>query len=258
VCKVAICTVIAIFLSSSICQAQLLPVIGVIGGSILLDKAGKEAQDSIDHAREAGFALLDRANELGKQRLNQIDTILQKTVGGLIGQTEQSALQILAQAKKDIDEIRDSTFADLKGVIWEAECAGKRWAISDLQETLGGLGALLNTHEIRLSPPIPLKDDRAWYCTRWWCDDPNVIKIQEPFGDTYVLVRSRMEASIADENIKETTPAHRIVGTYEYLSAFALKTSCFYPGSSDVWNREYVKYREIAHKWRNAARIRIE
>jgi hypothetical protein len=50
-----------------------------------------------------------------------------------------------------------------------------------------------------------------------------------------------MEASIADKNIQETTPAHRIVGTYEYLSGFALKTSCFYPGSSDVWNREYIK-----------------
>ena len=256
--RLAITLAVIILLSSSLSQAQISAVVGGIGGSILLSKAGKELRDSIDDAREAGFALLDRANQIGKERLDQIDTILQKTVGGLIGQTEAAALTILAQAKRDIDAIRESTFADLKGVIWQAECAGRRLAISDLQEALGGLGVLLNTHEIRLTPPIPLKDERAWYCTRFWCDDPNVIQIREPFGETYKLVRSRMEASIGDENIQETTPAHAIVGTYEYLSAFALKTSCFYSGSEDAWNREYIKYREMAHKWRNVASIAIE
>jgi hypothetical protein len=256
--RLVVTIALIILLSSSLSQAQIFSVVGAVGGSLLLGKAGKELRDSIDDAREAGFALLDRANQIGKERLDQIDTILQKTVGGLIGQTEASALRILAQAKKDIDQVRENTFADLKGVIWQAECAGRRFVISDLQQALGGLGVLLNTHEIRLTPPIPFKDEQAWYCTRWWCADPNVIQITEPFGETYVRVRERMEASIADENIQDTTPAHKIVGTWEYLSSFALKTSCFYPGSEDSWNREYVKYREMAHKWRNVASIVIE
>jgi F0F1-type ATP synthase membrane subunit b/b' len=74
-------------LSDSLSQAQIL---STIGGSLLIDRAGREARESIDHAQEAASALLERANELGKQRLDQIDTILKKTVGGLIGQTEES------------------------------------------------------------------------------------------------------------------------------------------------------------------------
>jgi len=254
--KVIIITLTIFALSSSLSQAQIIPI---IGGSILLDKAGKEVRDSIDAAREAGLALLDRANEVGRQRLDQIDAILKNTVGGLLGQTEESALKVLAQAKKDIDAVRESIFSDLKSVIWQAECAGKRFVLSDLQEALGGLGSILNTHQIRLSPPISIVEQRAWYCRLWWwCDDPNIIEIKEPFGDTYILVRDRMETFISSQNIQETTPAHRIVGTYEYLSAFALKTSCFYPGSSDAWNRESIKYREMAHKWRQVVNIAIE
>ncbi len=237
-------------------QAQLLTT---IAGSVLIDRAGKEARDSIDHAREAGEALLERANEMGKQRLEQVDGILKNTVGGLIGQTEEATLRILVQAKKDADAVREATVADLKGVIWQAECSGRQLLLSDLKNTLGGLGTLLSTHEIRLSPPIPEAEKRAWYCwLPWTCDDPNVIRIKEPFGDTYIAVREKIEGSIAKENVKETTPAHRIVGSYEYLSAFALKTSCFYPGSSDNWNREYLNYREKARRWRTAANIRIQ
>ncbi|WP_156932706.1 hypothetical protein [Rhizobium sp. IBUN] len=222
----------------------------------MIDRAGDEVRDSIDHAKEAGVALLDHANELGRQRLNQIDEIINRTGNALIGKSEAAALSILAQAKRDIDAVRVSALSDLKAAIWEAECAGKRLTLSDLDEALGGLGELLGTHQIRLS--LPIKTPQPWYCTRWWCDQPDIVEIKEPFGDTFIEVRNKVEDSISAGNVTEVTPAHRIVGSYEFLSAFALKTSCFYPGSSDVWNREYLKYRERAHQWRTAATIRVE
>lgn len=233
-------------------------VLSTIGGSVLIDKAGDELRGSIDHAREAGDELLERANELGRQRLDQIDKILKVTVGDLIGQTEQSSLKILAQAKKDIDAIQESTFVQLNGLIWQSECASKRVVLTDTKEALGKLGTVFGTHQIRLYPPIPVKDNRPWYCTNWWCDDPNIVEIKEPFGETYIEIRDKIEESIASKNITESTPVHSIVGSYEYLSAFALKTSCFYPGSSGIWNKEYVMYKEMAQRWRRVANISIK
>ncbi|TAW06612.1 hypothetical protein ELI25_29525 (plasmid) [Rhizobium ruizarguesonis] len=227
-----------------------------IGGSILIDKAGDEVRDSIDHAKEAAGALLDHADELAKQRLIQIDEIINRTGNALIGKTEVAALSILAQTRLDIDNVRAAALNDLRAVIWEAECAGRRLTLSDLDEALGGFGDLLGTHQIRLS--LPISAPEPWYCTSWWCDRPDVVEIKEPFGDTFIEIRNRVEDSISNENVTEGTAAHRIVGSYEYLSAFALKTSCFYPGSSEVWNREYLKYRERARKWRTAAVIRVE
>jgi hypothetical protein len=235
-------------------QAQVLPI---VGGGILIDKAGSEFRESVDYAKAAAFALMDRADQLAMNRLNQIDLILRKTVGDLIGKTEQSALLILSKAKKDIDDIRVATFADLRRVIWEAECAGKRTVLGDLKEALGGLGEVLRTHQIKLTAPIPANVDKAWYCSILSCDDRIVIQIQEPFGDTYIAVRDAMEASIAPSRVEEETPVHRIVGTYEYLSAFALKTSCFYPGSSETWNEQYVEYQQRARQWRNILKITL-
>ncbi len=233
-------------------------ILSTITGSFLIDKAGDEVRDSISHARDAASVLIERANEKGKERLEQIDLILKKTVGDLIEKSEDAALKILNQAKKDIDRVQASIVSDLKSLIWEAECAGRRTTIGDLNQVLGGLGVLLKTHQIRLSPPIAVPDPRPWYCKIvWWCADPNVVDILEPFGDTYIAVRDKMELAISSQNIKETTPAHRMVGTYEYMSSFALKTSCFYPGSNDVWNREYLKYREAAQQWRNLVQIAV-
>jgi hypothetical protein len=60
-----------------------------------------------------------------------------------------------------------------------------------------------------------------------------------------------MERSISPDNINDETPAHYIVDTYEYLGSLALKTSCFYTGGNEAWNREHVLYMERAKKWRN-------
>jgi hypothetical protein len=79
----------------------------------------------------------------------------------------------------------------------------------------------------------------------------------EPFGETYIKVRDLMEETIAPELVEDETPAHYLVGTYEYLSSFALKTSCFYQGSEDRYNREYIRYREKARQWNNVVNVAL-
>jgi hypothetical protein len=216
-------------------------------------KAGQELQDSIDHAKAAASALLAEGNQYARQRLEQIDLILQKTVGGLIGKTEEAALHLLQEATKEVKSLEEKIFDDLNKAIWNFECGGKRLLLQDLQAALGKLGRVTGTNEIIISmPPKELQIKRfrkTWYCL-WWCSgtDTATVSIYDNFDRTYVLVRNVMEDAISAENIKDITPANNIPATYEYLSAFAKKTSCFYDGSSEVWNREYVKYQEQARQ----------
>lgn len=237
--------------------AQVSAAIALVGGSVLVDKAGDELSDTVNQAQAAALAVLDKANELGRQRLEQIDGILKKTVGDLIGQSEQSAIKVLSEATKQVKDLRDQTIADLKQVIWEAECAGKRTLVQDLGQALGGLGVLLKTHQIRLEPPFKVNAEPSFYDLCFWCKDPYTVNVMEPFDRTYVAVRDMMESFISPENITEDTATHSLVGTWEYMSTLALKTSCFYQGSSDVWNREYLNYRERARRWRNVVDITV-
>ncbi|SDU01060.1 hypothetical protein SAMN05428979_1089 [Stappia sp. ES.058] len=249
----------SLFAFSTPATPQVGAAIGVIGGSALLDQAGREFRETVDHARAAADALLGRADEIAKNRLNQIDGILKNTVGGLIGQTETVALNIIQQATKEISALEKEIYSDLLRVIWETECAGRRLIVGDTNTTLGRLGDFLGTGQIRLSPyQRVLPDLKRWKGECLFECDPYVVDVMEPFGQTYSRVRELMEQSISDELIDGSTPAEFIVGTYEYLSSFALKTSCFYSGSEDRYNREFVKYRELAKQWNNIVTAKIQ
>jgi hypothetical protein len=238
-------------------EAQLGFIEVVVGGTVLLDKAGKELRESIDRAQAAGHALIAHADDAAKARLEQVDEIAQKAIREAIGKGEAAALKILEKASDDITALEKAFVADLQKLIWQAECAGRKLAIEDLKEACGGLCRLLSTHQIKLTPPIRSEKSRSWYSgCFWWCPDPYIVRITEPFGQTYISVRDLMEGSMSAAT--EGTPAHQIVATYEYLSVFALKTSCFYSGSTGIWIDEYATYRAKASKWRALARITVK
>jgi len=238
--------------------AQVESVIAVVGGGALIGKAGDELDDSIARAEAAGHGLLDKANAIGKERLDQIDQITQRAIREAIGLSEKAAIKILEKAAEDIDALRVDIMADLKGVVWEAACQGKKLLMQALPTSLGGLGTFLDVTQFELTPPVyRLNRPTTWF-EKWYMDDPYIIEIKEPFDRTYVTVRDVMEASIAPDVISDDTPAHHIVSTWEYLADFALRTSCFFDGSSDRWNQEYVNYREQARQWRELVFIRIE
>lgn len=249
-CVFAVLAAILFLLPINYSRAQVGAVIGVIGGSHIVNEAGKDFRETIEHARAAANALLGRADDIAKARLNQVDKILSETVGGLIGQTEEAALAILEKATKEAKDLETRIFDDLRAVIWETECAAKRVVIEDLETALGGLGKLVGTGQIELTPPLRVfeKPKRFRNCL-WNCKDPYVVDVMEPFAETYVQVRDLMELSISDDYVSDDTPADNIVGTYEYLSSFALKASCFYIDTETRLNREHVKYRKLADDW---------
>lgn len=231
----------------------------MIGGSVAVNRAGKELRETVDRAKAAASALLGQADSIAEGRLARIDAILENTVGGLIDKTEEAALVVIAEARRKIEELERIIFADLNKVIWEAECSGSRLVIGDLGKALGDLGEMPGTHQIRLTPPTRVLKAAAWYTgCFWWCKDPYLVDVMEPFGTIYIRVRDLMEESISAEHVKDDTPANHLVGTYEYLSAFALKAACFYPGSEERYNREYVQYREKARQWRNVVQVKLQ
>ncbi len=236
-------------------SAQIGAVIGAVGGQAIVGKAGEEFRQSIDHAHAAASALLDKANNLGRERLNQVDKILDETVRSLIDKSEDSAIKILDEATKKVALIRKDIFEDLRGVIWDVECAGKRLTLQDLPQALGWLGDVLDTNQIALTPLIDIPNRSAW--DTFFNGRKHTIDIVEPFDRTYVAVRDLMERSIASDNVFDETPAHHIVGTYEYISSFALKTTCFYPGSGMAWDQAYVEYRDKAKQWRDLMDIKV-
>jgi len=241
-----------LLLASPHAQAQLGAALGVVGGGILVDKAGDELRDSIDRAHAAASSLLGVADDIAKRRLEQVDNILKTTVKDLVNKTKEDALAILEKARKDADALEKEIFADVKKVIWETECAGRRLLIGDVSTALGSLGKMMGTNQVLLTPPRRVLQTPSWYegCL-WWCRDPYIVDVKEPFGETYKQVRDLLEASIASEFIDDSTPAHHLVGTYEYLSSLAKRTSCFYQGSEDRYNREYIKYQGMARRWNN-------
>jgi gas vesicle protein len=251
------CSVTTLSIGGS-ANAQFGAAIAVVGGGLVLEKAGDEFRESIDHAYAAASSLLGQADKIAKERLAQIDEIANRTIMDMIGKTEEAARRILADATKMVNDLEKQIMADVKQVIWEAECAGKRIAIGDLGVALGGLGRAIGTNQIRITPPVRVLQTPNWYAgCFWWCRDPYVVDVTEPFGETYKTVRDLMEEAIAPDQITEDTPADNLVGTYEYLSSFAKKTSCFYQGSEDRYNRAFVYYQDRAKQWNNLVDVKL-
>lgn len=245
-------------LISTAASSQVGAIIGIVGGSVAIDRAGNELRESIDHARAAASALIGKADAAAERRLNQIDGIIENTIGDLIGKSEKAALRILAKTTKDIQTLEKQIYSDVKKVIWDLECAGRRLAIMDIGTALGGLGDSLGTNQIRLTPANRVLESPAWYTgCFWWCKDPYIVDVMEPFGETYKQVRDLMEGAIAQDLISDDTPADQLVGTYEYLSSFALRTSCFYQGTEDRYNHEYINYKYKVRKWNNVLTVKL-
>lgn len=252
-------SLLAMALAGGPADAQLGPLIGVLGGSVLLDKAGDEFENAVSNAKAAAESLIGTANGAAKERLEQIDEIVNRTGSALINQSEDAARRILVDAVKQLGGLEDKAYQDAKDLIWQTECAGKRLTREDARRTLGKAGEWLNLYEFELSPPVKIRKASPWYSGCFaWCEDPYRIKIEDPFDVTYKRVKELMEESISAQAVNDQTPAHDIVQVYSYLSAFARSASCSYPGASLEWIRESARYSEKAKQWQDVLDMQIK
>ncbi|NMD08862.1 MAG: hypothetical protein GYA66_12895, partial [Phyllobacteriaceae bacterium] len=138
--------------TSTTSHAQLGSIIGVVGGSALIDNAGDEFEKSVASAKAAAESLSDRVNGHARDRLDQIDLIVNRTGAALIGRSEDAALTILREASDELETLEEKAFADAKALIWEFECAGKRLTRDDVRHVFGKFGNWLSLYEFEIAP----------------------------------------------------------------------------------------------------------
>lgn len=217
--------------------------------------AGAEVNRSIARTQQMGEVLVARSDQAAKQRLAQLDGIVQAAIRDL-AQLEQDAVEdiqaILDRLKADLAEIEESLFQQVRQALWDAECAANRVLIEELRTVLGTAGKILGSHRVEIDLPI---EDSRWWC--FTCRNKQVFEIKVPSGDTYIEIRDAMLGNL-EERLEDETPAHAIVGTYEFLSALALKTSCFYPGSTERWINEHLAFKAKASMWKELVSVEIK
>lgn len=139
-------------------EAKVATAIFSAGGSIVLDKAGDEFREAIDHARAAASSLLGEADETGKAWLAQIDEIANRTISDMIGKSEAAATQLLMSATKQLNSLEEKIMVDVSELIRKAECAGKRLTISDLEQALRLVRGLCRGGAVADAPPRRHRD----------------------------------------------------------------------------------------------------
>jgi len=222
----------------------------LIGVNDSVRQAASETRETISHARTEAQILMREGDEIAYKRIEQIDRAVDDAllnIALLEEKTSEDVLKIIRVLNRHVVEIEKKLFEDLNKSLWQAECGAKRLIIEDAQIVLGDLGVLLGTNRIRITPAIlPQRSGFEILCP--WCSRKETFEIDNDFSKTYIAVRDYMLENI-DDNMVDETPAYALVGTYDYLSSFALKATCFYPHGSVQMMREHIKFKNLSAKW---------
>ena len=236
---------------------------GTLGAGIAIKQAGDELDETVARAERAGKELIRISNRAAKDRLDQVDLILDDAlaeIGRMQTHVEAAVVKIIEQATKDIQEIEKKIMGDLSLLLWKAECGLKRATLEDAREMLGGLGKVLGTHQITIVAPVQIDNanENGLKQLLFWCENFNekTFELKTPFGRTFVEIETYMLKQI-DQNVTLDTPTHVIVDTYEYLSTLARKTTCFYNDTSSTYNRKHIGYLEKAERYKNSLKIEV-
>lgn len=240
------------------CTSAHATVFDLLGGGKAIKDAGAELENAVKKAHAAGEALIANGNQAAKDRLNQVDEIVNsalKQLENLGADAEQAALKILDDANQKLSAQIEQIFGELNATIWNVECSGKRMIIQDIGAMLGDVGKLIGANQIAVTPPI--KPKYQWYKICPWCSGSGEAKfvIHDKFGDTYIEMRDFLLANLSTADGSDAS--YSIVDAYDYISTLAKRTSCFYDGGSQFYTEEYVKYREKAASWRRVLKMEV-
>jgi DNA-directed RNA polymerase subunit F len=84
---------------------------------------GSEVRVAVSHARKEAQILIADGNAAAKQRLSQIDEIVDEAlddISDLENKTSEDVQRILTKVKADIGEIESKLIADLNDLVWKA------------------------------------------------------------------------------------------------------------------------------------------
>ena len=224
----------------------------MLGGGEAIDHAAQKADESLDKARAIGSALLAESNDAAKARLDQVDQIQRQALDRIVDLKNSSVadvVRILDDATQKANTLEQAISADLDAKIRAIECGGRVFVNQDVKNALGKFGRLIGLEQIVISLPLREKKDLVW------TTDEHAFTIKEPFGQTYIDIRDYLLANVGQSS--ESNSAHQVVATYEYIASLAARTTCFYQGSTEVYNQEFINYRDKAKRWRDLLDIEV-
>lgn len=235
--------------------AQAGAVLAGVSGTLIAGEAGDELRDSIDRAHAAASALLGYADNIAQKRLEQIDTILQETVGGLVDKSEAAVQRSIAQATQEIRALEKEIVNDLKSVLWDVECVIDRSQDQIINQSLRGLLPSFLKGSVRvISLPYPIERRNIIGIMQKTKEIEIDLNAGYSADQTYSIIEDAYLESIS--NVQEADEAFGIVSAYSNLSSLSRLTMCKFPGNGSVhWARKFAHYENLLDPWVNILEV---
>jgi hypothetical protein len=218
----------------------------IFGLKKLSYETADKLNQSIDRARDGAIALEARSNADAKERLNQIDAMVQKTLDRLesdIDHQEEVAQEFIHQ----FDKMRDDTLNRISDLIDQLYCGADKTITDHLTSALGPFGKLLGFNRIEISPPVLYPGERTFLGS----EVAKVFQITEPFSKTYddinhYLLIERLGRS------RDDTPIKSVLQTYLLLAQLSERAGCLV-GDKKGYATRYADYWKTIRVWKNLA-----
>lgn len=220
-------------------SALLLEVIAVVGGgSALIDRAGKRADDAINEAEQAALSVLDRGAAIGNEMLDRVETLERQVLQDFLralSESEEAAIRVLDEGVSQADQLKDEFFAQALSLLKNAECSVQRTLIEQVRYLLGDAGSLINASEVVLESPAGRK---SW--GRVVSQSFSLIPATDAYAEVATFYQEEFSYSDDESSINQMLKAHGL------LERLAERAACDEGGDSIRYLREASRHRRIA------------
>jgi hypothetical protein len=214
-------------LSALIVPADARDLMDLLGVNPSIDKAAGQMQGLIDAARQATAALEFQTDKDAKDRIDQINKLIQSAIADIQSvenKTKDDIDQMLQKYLAAFQSLKDDCFAKLTQAISDAECAVDKTLNQSMQDSLGAFGRLINTNSFVVNPPLMYPNEQE--CGFFGCGPPSqVFKIDSTdFANTYQQVRDYLNGRL--KGSQDNTPIASILRSYNLIANTASRAGC--------------------------------
>jgi hypothetical protein len=254
VLRAAIVTTLAVFTFEA--KADTVDLMEFFGVNHSVDVAINKFQALVDHAGDVAIGVESKTNSDVKDRIDQINVIVDKTVTDLRalektahGDINAVADKMIAAIDKSVDNIsalEEKFFADLDNAVQNVYCKTITFATDVVKNSCGTVCKLVGGYQIEITAPVMYPGEHATLCIQD-CRITQTFPMRTPFDETYKEVKSYMEGRL--KGARNDTPVQSILATYGYLSSLAAMSECVLPSLKPFYDAEIIHYNGMLRGW---------
>jgi hypothetical protein len=218
----------------------------VLGLNKLSTQTMDRLQDSIDKARESGVALSHLINQQARDRLDQVNKIVQDAIKGISAEIDHAD----ALAEKYIEQLRGLAAEFNRQITEHIERVFCNIAITveqRLSQALGSVGRLLGTHTIEIISPILYPGEKTLF--------GSTVTKEFRIGSSFYYTFAEIERYLIVERLgqsRDDTPISSMVISYQMLANLASRGGCLDNDRSGYATR-YARYMNLVAMWKRLA-----